>query len=197
MHFCKKSFDMYVAKAIYALLAHICRESVLRTFGTCMSRKRITHSVRKVFARKSLPTGNLGLFRSLEEAKHHLAVGWHEAKLFVLDHNPCWTPVIQTCLGGDRVFWLWFRAGFSDTLTKLWLVLIGCNVAPWWHFLQFSLAAQSNVLCFVQQTNNGIWWGGTGSWRIESLLMSRVGGGKVGRMRISVIDDLQHPPSRD
>ena len=30
-----------------------------------MSRKRFTHFVRKVFARKSLPTGKLGLFRPL------------------------------------------------------------------------------------------------------------------------------------
>ena len=41
-----------VAKTIYALLAH-------------MSRKQFTHFVRKVFARKSLPTGKLRLFRSL------------------------------------------------------------------------------------------------------------------------------------
>ena len=65
LHFCKKSFDMYVAKAIYAVLAHICRESNLRTFGAYMSRKRFTHSVRKVFAREILPTGKFGLFVSL------------------------------------------------------------------------------------------------------------------------------------
>ena len=31
LHFCKKSFGMYVAKAIYALLAHTCRGNDLRT----------------------------------------------------------------------------------------------------------------------------------------------------------------------
>ena len=45
------------AKAIYALLAHICHESNLRTFGAYMSGIRITHSIRKVFAREILPTG--------------------------------------------------------------------------------------------------------------------------------------------
>ena len=44
---------VHVAKTIYALLAH-------------MSRKQFTHFVRKVFARKSLPTGKLRLFRSLQ-----------------------------------------------------------------------------------------------------------------------------------
>ena len=39
-------------KRIYVLLAHV-------------SRKEFTHFVRKVFARKSLPTGKLRLFRSL------------------------------------------------------------------------------------------------------------------------------------
>ena len=43
---------VHVAKTIYALLAH-------------MSRKQFTHFVRKVFARKSLSTGKLRLFRSL------------------------------------------------------------------------------------------------------------------------------------
>ena len=57
LHFCKKSFDVFVAKAIYALLARVCRESDLRTFAAYMSRKQFTHSVRKVFAREILPTG--------------------------------------------------------------------------------------------------------------------------------------------
>ena len=37
----------------------------LRTFGAYMSRKRFTHSVRKVFAREILPTGKFQLFVSL------------------------------------------------------------------------------------------------------------------------------------
>ena len=57
------SRKLYVA--IYALLAHICRKSDLRTFGAYMSRKRFTHSVWKVFAREILPTGKFGLFVSL------------------------------------------------------------------------------------------------------------------------------------
>ena len=43
---------VHVGKTIYALLAY-------------MSRKQFTHFVRKVFARKSLPTGKLRLFRPL------------------------------------------------------------------------------------------------------------------------------------
>ena len=35
----------------------VCRKSDLHTFGAYMSRKRFTHSVRKVFAREILPTG--------------------------------------------------------------------------------------------------------------------------------------------
>ena len=42
---------------IVLALWHVCRESDLRTFGADMSRKRFTHSVRKVFAREILPTG--------------------------------------------------------------------------------------------------------------------------------------------
>ena len=48
----KITFDAYVAKAIYALFAYA-------------SQKRFTRFVRKVFARKGLPTGNFGLFRPL------------------------------------------------------------------------------------------------------------------------------------
>ena len=44
---------VHFGKTIYALLAY-------------MSRKLFSHSVRKVFARKSLPTGKLRLFRSLQ-----------------------------------------------------------------------------------------------------------------------------------
>ena len=43
----------------------ICRENNLRTFGTNVANK-FTHFVRKVFARKILPTGKLGLFRPLQ-----------------------------------------------------------------------------------------------------------------------------------
>ena len=53
----------YVAKAIYALLLK-CRKNNLRTFGANVA-KKFTHFVRKVFARKILPTGKLGLFRPL------------------------------------------------------------------------------------------------------------------------------------
>ena len=42
----------------------ICRENNLRTFGTNVANK-FTHFVWKVFARKILPTGKLGLFRPL------------------------------------------------------------------------------------------------------------------------------------
>ena len=42
----------------------ICRENNLRTFGTNVANK-FTHFVQKDFARKILPTGNLGLFRPL------------------------------------------------------------------------------------------------------------------------------------
>ena len=49
---------VYVVKTIYALLAH-------------MSWTKFTHFVRKVFARQSLPTGKLRLFRALGEAISH------------------------------------------------------------------------------------------------------------------------------
>ena len=42
------ALGVYVATAIYALLAQICRKSNLRTFGAHMLQKRFTHSVRKV-----------------------------------------------------------------------------------------------------------------------------------------------------
>ena len=42
----------------------VCRENKLRTFDTNVAKKS-THFVRKVFARKILPTGKLGLFRPL------------------------------------------------------------------------------------------------------------------------------------
>ena len=41
----------------FGTLAHICRESDLRTFAAYKSRKRFTHSVRKVLTREILPTG--------------------------------------------------------------------------------------------------------------------------------------------
>ena len=88
---------MYVAKAIYALLAHICRESNLRTFGAYMSQKQFTHfgaymsrkrftqSVRKVFAREILPTGKFLLFVSLvEETENIHIINMIEPKLLIL-----------------------------------------------------------------------------------------------------------------
>ena len=65
-HICHGIHGMYV-KAIYALLAHLCRKSYLRTFGGFLSRKRFTRSVRKVFAREILPTGKFQLFVSLPQ----------------------------------------------------------------------------------------------------------------------------------
>ena len=94
-----------------------------------------------------------------EDAKHHLAVGWHGAKLFVQDHNPCWTPVIQTCLGADGVFSdVDFVPLFLTLALNWWLVLIGGDVAPWcspsYTFLWQFRCHLSNVLCFVHQINN-------------------------------------------
>ena len=42
------ALGVYVATAIYALLAQICRKSDLRNFGAHMLQKQFTHSVQKV-----------------------------------------------------------------------------------------------------------------------------------------------------
>ena len=55
-HVCHRGNGMF-AKPIYALFAHLCRKSCLRTFGAFLSRKRFTHSVRKVFVREIPPIG--------------------------------------------------------------------------------------------------------------------------------------------
>ena len=67
---------VYVVKTIYALLAH-------------MSWTKFTHFVRKVFARQSLPTGKLRLFRALGEIR------WIREK-----------PIHQVSRGNKWVKWI-------------------------------------------------------------------------------------------
>ena len=58
-----KHLNKYVAKAIYALLVNFAK--TIYALLAQMSPKKFTHFVRKVFARKILPTGKLGFFRPL------------------------------------------------------------------------------------------------------------------------------------
>ena len=64
-----RAFGIHVAKTIYALFLsqkEFTHLFVAKTiYALFLSRKQFTHFVRKVFARKSLPTGKLRLFRSL------------------------------------------------------------------------------------------------------------------------------------
>ena len=68
----------YVAKAIYALLVNVAK--TIYALLAQMSAKKFTHFVRKVFARKILPTGKLGLFRPLVQlglVQMTLLSKWH------------------------------------------------------------------------------------------------------------------------
>ena len=74
-------------KRIYVLLAH-------------MSRKEFTHFVRKVFARKSLPTGKLRLFRSLQGVPKKFYIA-----LLEIGPHPIWNSIIPSNFPSGS--WAW------------------------------------------------------------------------------------------
>ena len=92
-----------------------CRKNNLRTFGTNVANK-FTHFVRKVFARKILPTGKLGLFRPLCHCPQHdlLARSGKGVEELILYHPTGPQPAGISQVGVQQGGLVSSKGGFTD-----------------------------------------------------------------------------------